>query len=205
MFTSVLYNFHMSSVNLPKTITKKEPFATFGLDRVNGLISGWTVNAFKCLEHDYCYFILEIWQSKKKTLRRLNWKIKLHRLADPSSPPPPRPSTLSSPDWRNVSLPEATSGRRRNVSRLRAMGGDPTCVPPDFNRGMQAIWEELWSAMPQSGKARDKVKTLLQQYKEVSGGEEMATRVCNESSTRTHASFLCSCTLFFNFVLLPKK
>ncbi len=81
-----------------------------------------------------------------------------------SSPPlysPSSSSPLSPPDWRNVSLPEATSGRRRNVSRLRAMGGDPTCVPPDFNRGMKAIWEELWTAMPQSGKAGEKVKVLL--------------------------------------------
>ena len=31
-----------------------------------------------------------------------------------------------------------------NVPRLRAMGGDPTCVPPDFNNDMLAIWEDLW-------------------------------------------------------------
>lgn len=42
--------------------------------------------------------------------------------------------------WKSVPLPDATSGRQRNVSRLRAMGGDPTCVPPDFNSSMLASY-----------------------------------------------------------------
>ena len=37
------------------------------------------------------------------------------------------------------------------------MGGDPTCVPPDFNSSMLAVWEELW---PQSGKVSATVNTL---------------------------------------------
>lgn len=45
------------------------------------------------------------------------------------------------------------------------MGGDPTCVPPDFNRSMLAVWEELWQSMPQSGKVSATVYTLLQEYK----------------------------------------
>ena len=87
-----------------------------------------------------------------------------------ASSPPAGSSSPSSPagpsNWRNVSLPIATPGRHRNVPRLRAMGGDPTCVPPNFNPSMEAIWEELWDAMPQSGKTGVTVKTLLAQYKE---------------------------------------
>ena len=72
----------------------------------------------------------------------------------------------SAPAWRSVPLPDATPGRRRNVARLRAMGGDPTCVPPDFNSSMLAIWEELWHSMPQSGRVSITVNSLLQRYKE---------------------------------------
>ena len=72
----------------------------------------------------------------------------------------------SVPAWRSAPLPDTTPGRRRNVARLRAMGGDPTCVPPDFNSSMLAIWEELWNSMPQSGKVSITVHSLLQQYKE---------------------------------------
>ena len=57
-------------------------------------------------------------------------------------------------------------GRRRNVARLRVMGGDPTCVPPDFNSSMLAIWEELWHSMSQSGRVSITVNSLLQRYKE---------------------------------------
>ncbi len=46
------------------------------------------------------------------------------------------------------------------------MAGDPTCAPPDFNDAMLAIWEDLWNAMPQSGKVSVTVKDLIQQYKE---------------------------------------
>ncbi len=45
-------------------------------------------------------------------------------------------------------------------------GGDPSCVPPDFNHGMQAIWEDLWHAMPQSGRVGTTVHTMLQRYRE---------------------------------------
>lgn len=70
-------------------------------------------------------------------------------------------------DWRNRSIPvPATSGRSRNISRLRAMGGDPTCVPPDFNDAMLAIWEDLWHSMPQSGKVSASVHELLRLYKQ---------------------------------------
>ena len=69
-----------------------------------------------------------------------------------------------SPSWKSAPLPDATPGRRRNVARLRAMGGDPTCVPPNFNSTMLAIWEELWHSMPQSGKISVTVNSLLQQY-----------------------------------------
>ncbi len=71
--------------------------------------------------------------------------------------------------WKRVRLPDTTPGRRRNVARLRAMGGDPTCVPPDFNRSMLAIWEELWHSMPQSGKIGVLVNSLLKKYKEHCG------------------------------------
>lgn len=46
------------------------------------------------------------------------------------------------------------------------MGGDPTCVPPDFNTPMVTIWDELWESMPQSGSVSVTVKELLRQYKE---------------------------------------
>ena len=87
----------------------------------------------------------------------------------------------SPPDWKNIPLPGATPGRRRNVSRLRAMGGDPTCVPPDFNRSMLAIWEELWHSMPQSGRVRVTVNSLLQRYKERCRNERKRPRDSSES------------------------
>ena len=58
----------------------------------------------------------------------------------------------SVPAWRNIPLPDTSPGRRCNVAHLRAMGEDPTCIPPDFNSSMLAVWEELWQSMPQSGK-----------------------------------------------------
>ena len=69
-------------------------------------------------------------------------------------------------DWRDVALPEASPGRRRNVAQRRAMGGDLSCVPPDFNDSMLAIWEQLWQSMPQSGKISVTVNYLLEKYKE---------------------------------------
>ena len=57
-------------------------------------------------------------------------------------------TAVATPAWRNAPIPDASPGRWRNVSRLRAMGGDPTCVPPDFNSSMLAVWEELWHPMP---------------------------------------------------------
>ena len=46
------------------------------------------------------------------------------------------------------------------------MGGDPTCVPPNFNSTMLSVWEDLWHSMPQSGKISATVYTLLQRYRE---------------------------------------
>ena len=37
---------------------------------------------------------------------------------------------------------------------------------PYFNDAMLAIWEDLWNAMPQSGKVNVTVKELIQKYKE---------------------------------------
>ena len=83
--------------------------------------------------------------------------------------------------WRNVPLPDASPGRRRNISRLRAMGGDPTCVPPDFNSSMLAIWEELWHSMPQSGRVSVTVNSLLQRYKERCRAERKRPRHSGDS------------------------
>ena len=55
------------------------------------------------------------------------------------------------------------------------------CVPPDFNRSMLAIWEELWHAMPQSGRVSVSVKTLLQQYKERCTAERKRPHHSSES------------------------
>ena len=83
--------------------------------------------------------------------------------------------------WKSIPLPDATPGRRRNVARLRAMGGDPTCVPPDFNSSMLTIWEELWHSMPRSGKVSVTVNTLLQNYKERCRTERKRPRDSSES------------------------
>ena len=92
------------------------------------------------------------------------------------------PADAKSPsDWKSVPLPDATPGRRRNVVRLRAMGGDPTCVPPDFNSSMLTIWEELWHSMPRSGKVSVTVNTLLQNYKERCRTERKRPRDSSES------------------------
>lgn len=45
------------------------------------------------------------------------------------------------------------------------MGGNATCVPPNFNTTMESVWVELWNSMPQSGKVGVTVKQL-QHYKE---------------------------------------
>ena len=84
------------------------------------------------------------------------------------------------PGWKSASIPDASPGRRRNISRLRAMGGDPTCVPPDFNSSMLAVWEELWHAMPQSGRVGVTVNTLLQRYKEHCSAERKRPRQPSE-------------------------
>lgn len=92
------------------------------------------------------------------------------------------PADAKSPSgWKSVPLPDATPGRRRNVARLRAMGGDPTCVPPDFNRSMLAIWEELWHSMPRSGRVSVLVSNLLQSYKERCRAERKRPRDSTES------------------------
>ena len=64
------------------------------------------------------------------------------------------------------------------MARLRAMGGDTTCVPPDFNSSMLAIWEELW---PQSGRVSITVNSLLQRYKECCTAERKRPRHSSES------------------------
>jgi len=55
------------------------------------------------------------------------------------------------------------------------------CVPPDFNSSMLAVWEELWHAMPQSGRVSITAKTLLQQYKERCTAERKQPRHTSES------------------------
>ena len=75
-------------------------------------------------------------------------------------------STPEDSSWRTVPLPNTSPGRRRNVTSLRAMGGDPVCVPPDFNSEMTAIWNQLWHSMPQTGQVSLTIKNLLQKYKE---------------------------------------
>ena len=85
------------------------------------------------------------------------------------------------PSWRSVPLPDATPERRRNVTRLRGMGGNPTCVPPNFNSSMLEIWEELWQSMPQSGKVAVTVNSLLQRYKERCRIERKRPRHSSES------------------------
>ena len=91
--------------------------------------------------------------------------------------------------WKSLPLPDATPGRRRNVSRLRAMGGDPMCVPPDFNSTMLAVWEELWHAMPQSGRVSVTVKSLLQQYKERCTAERKRPRQAESPAPLLPVSF----------------
>ena len=61
------------------------------------------------------------------------------------------------------------------------MGGDPTCVPPDFNSGMLTVWEELWHSMPRSGRVSVTVNTLLQQYKEHCRAERKRPRHSSDS------------------------
>ncbi len=87
---------------------------------------------------------------------------------------------------KSIPLPDATPGRRRNVARLRAMGGDPTCILPDFNSSMLTIWEELWHSMPQSGKVSVTVNSLLQNYKECCRTQRKRPR----DSTKSPAALL---------------
>ena len=61
------------------------------------------------------------------------------------------------------------------------MGGDPNCVPPNFNNSMLAIWDELWHSMPQSGKVGVTVNALLQRYKERCREERKRPRQSSES------------------------
>lgn len=55
-----------------------------------------------------------------------------------------------------------------------------TSVPPDFNKAMERVWQELYDSMPQSGKVGMTVKQLLQQYKERCRVERMRQET-NES------------------------
>lgn len=52
--------------------------------------------------------------------------------------------------------------------------------PPDFNTSMLAVWEELWHAMPQSGRVSATVHSLLQQYKERCRAERKRPRLPSE-------------------------
>ena len=61
------------------------------------------------------------------------------------------------------------------------MGGDSTCVPPDFNEAMLVIWEELWNAMPQSGKVNLLVNDILIKYKERCREERKRERDSNRA------------------------
>ena len=61
------------------------------------------------------------------------------------------------------------------------MGGDSTCVPPDFNEAMLVIWEELWNAMPQSGKVNLLVNDILIKYKERCREERKRERDLNRA------------------------
>lgn len=90
-------------------------------------------------------------------------------------------TAVATPARRSAPIPDASPGCRRNVSRLRAMGGDPTCVLPDFNSSMLAVWEELWHAMPQSSWVGATVHNLLQRYKEHCSAERKWPRHSSES------------------------
>ena len=65
-------------------------------------------------------------------------------------------------DWKTAPLPQVSPGRNSNVPRLRAMSGDPLCVPPNLIEEMEAVW--LWFSMPQRGSPSTLLKTLLEQY-----------------------------------------
>ena len=89
-------------------------------------------------------------------------------------------TAAATPAWNCTPIPDASPGRRRNISRLRAMGGDPTCVPPDFNSSMLTVWEELWYTLPQSGRVGVTVNNLLQRYKEHCSAERKRPRQPSE-------------------------
>ena len=90
-------------------------------------------------------------------------------------------ATESVPAWRSIPLPDTSPVRRRNVARLRAMGGKLTCVPPDFNSSMLSVWEKLWQSMPQSGKINVTVNNLLQQYRKHCRAERKRPRPSSAS------------------------
>ena len=83
--------------------------------------------------------------------------------------------------WKDSPLPQVTPGRRRNIARRRAMGGDTTCVPPNFNNTMLSVWNDMWHSMPQSGKISVTVSTLLQRYREHCTAERQQSRHSSES------------------------
>ena len=67
------------------------------------------------------------------------------------------------------------------MARRRAIGGDSACVPPNFNQAMLSVWEDLWHAMPQTGKISVTVHKLLQQYREYCSVERVRSRHSLES------------------------
>ena len=69
------------------------------------------------------------------------------------------------------------------------MGGDVTCVAPDFNDTMKAIWEQLFDTMPQSGKISAVVHKLLQKYKKKCREQREKLRDTQESTLLFPVSF----------------
>lgn len=78
-------------------------------------------------------------------------------------------------------LPPTTPGRKRNVPRYRCLGGDSTCVSPNFNEAMIDVWEELREEMPQSGRISTSIHQLLQKYKDRCNVERKRQRQSDQS------------------------
>lgn len=68
-------------------------------------------------------------------------------------------------DWQSSPLPNVTPARRSHVAHFHSRGGHSTCAPPDFNDSMLAMWEELWNAMPQTGRVNLTMKYLIMTLK----------------------------------------
>ena len=66
-------------------------------------------------------------------------------VSSPCDTTPPTVSPAPTRHWKNTPLPSVAPLQKKgvSVSRLRSMGGDVTCVTPDFNDTMKAFWEQL--------------------------------------------------------------